>query len=222
MTTPIEHARQIRLTGLGLSLLVLIYANLGSFSLEVSEYIRFGGVMLLTGLTYGIFEFAARTTQKNKETKQAATRFLAALVAIAIGVCTISATMSVGIAPFEHASTKFVYENIATAAGLTALILMVLLSILQKDIYWVSRRKTAQFDERLIKQRQEIFETSYQIGAILTVATIILVNIALPKMLHISSMTNSQSIPGAFYWILISLVIALYALPLIVAAWKNK
>ena len=220
--TPKEHARQIRLTGLGFSLLVLTFANLGSFSLNISEYARFGVVLLLTGLTYGVFEFAARATLKNTETKQAALKIIASLTAIAILTCAISAAISITKPPFDEAGMKFVYENTATAAGITAWILTVLLSILQKDIYWINRRKNAQFDERLIKERQEIFETSYKIGAFLTVQTILLINISVPKMIEIASATNSQSIPGAFYWILISLLTALYALPLTIAAWKNK
>lgn len=222
MTTPKEHARQIRLTGLGFSLLVLLFANLGSFSFNVSEYIRFGGVMLLTGLTYGVFEFAARTVQKDKESKQTALKIIAAITLVAIAICAICATISIGISPFNENGMKFVYENTATAAGITAMILTVLLSTLQKDIYWISRRKTTQFDERLIKERQEIFETSYKIGALLTVLTIILINKSVEELISTVSIINSQNIPGVFFWIPFSLLIALYAMPLSIAAWKNK
>jgi hypothetical protein len=222
MTTPIEHARQIRLTGLGLSLLVLIYANLGSFSLEVSEYVRFGGVMLLTGLTYGIFEFAARTTQKNMETRQVVKKIFAALTVISILTCALSATISIGTSPFEQDTKKFFYENLSTAAIIASVIFGTVLSTLQKDLYWITRRKTAEFDERIIKERQEIFEMSYKVGIFLTVGTIILIDKAISNMFRFSEITNSFSIPGVFYWIPISLVIGLYALPMTIAAWKNK
>jgi len=159
----------------------------------------------------------AYNPQKDNYDRGPLAKTLSTLLITALITGVISVTKSLWIEP-SHA--KFVYENIATVATFAAILVTFIVSALQKDIYWVTRKKTLKLDERQIKERQQVFETSYKLGAflILGVAWITIKTIHnIPAIMTL----HQNSVPGHLYYLPISVALTLFGLPLIVASWKK-
>jgi hypothetical protein len=152
-----------------------------------------------------------------------AARLTAALIVISLALALWFSIQSLWIAPFDVVRDKFVAENIATGAVLTGAILTLILSTLQRDIYWLTKRKPGLLDERQMGDRREVFETSYKFGTLAAAITIwgYLSNLdSIERIKQIS--VSLETIPGHYYIPAYCLVITLFALPLIVAAWRNR
>ncbi len=145
--------------------------------------------------------------------------------ALTIGAIILNAYMvlrSLWINPSAVSMNRFAYENIATAAGFGAIILIFILSTLQKDIYWVTRKKTISFDERQLKERQEVFERSYKIGAFLVLGVAWYFANTAHNIPAIIANDHGTQIPGHLYWLALDVALALFALPLVIAAWRKR
>lgn len=112
--------------------------------------------------------------------------------------------------------------NISTCAGFTAIVLNFVLSTLQKDIYWVTRKKTVSLDERQLKERQQVFEISYKLGTFLVLIAAYVFAAYIGNIQAIIAHSAYGSVPGHIAWPAYNVVIALFALPLIVAAWRKR
>ena len=121
--------------------------------------------------------------------------------------------------PIAH--DRFVVENTATVAGVLAIGLTVLLSAVQKDIYWVDRRQGIKLDERQLRARQVVFEQSYKQGIILILLFGIFGPDAHTDAIKAVLNSNLGSIPGHYFWPWWNMLTALLALPLAVAAWHK-
>lgn len=164
---------------------------------------------------------STRSPKSEKYTHSPVAKILATLVVTAIVVSTAAAIESLGYNPLnDNFSGRFVYENIATGFGFTGIAITICLSALQKDIYWVTRKKTITLDERQLQERRIVFETSYK----LSVAIVLLVALWLYGKIHDipALLANTHgSTPSHLYWVGINLMLTLLALPLVVAAWKK-
>ncbi len=118
-------------------------------------------------------------------------------------------------------SDRFIYENISAGFWLACLVLTTILSAIQKDLYWVSRKKTIALDERQLHERRAVFETSYKIGFFIIFWGAIFLNYALGSLPTIIA-NNGGTVPGHVAYIGLYFVLMLFALPLLLAAWKRK
>jgi Ca2+/H+ antiporter len=177
------------------------------------------GVLWVCGLAVVIVrQLRIRNPSKDTYASSPIAKTLALLIAAALLVSTFTAIESVWLDP-SH--TKYVYENTSSATGFGAILLVFVLSAIQKDVYWVTRKRTLQLDERQIKERQEVFETSYKLGAFVVLAAawaFASYSHSLPAVIDI----NFNAVPSRLYWPVYNVAIALFAIPLLVAAWKRK
>ncbi len=149
-------------------------------------------------------------------------RVFALLIPLALLAAVWFSIQSLWVSPFDETRNRFVLENLATGAIFVASILTLTLTSLQRDIYWMTGRAAGLLDERQIKERQAVFERSYKFGFGLTVLVVWGYLIKLESLGKIRELNGFNSIPGHYYYPAICLVIALVALPLIVAAWGKR
>lgn len=211
-----------RLNGILFGLLATGLAFLGSVSLNVPYVLQLGLPILLGLGVYGLFEVSLRREEKDNKHSRSLLQLVAALVLALILASTYTATKSLWYSPLDaNWGDRFIYENIATGVGFAAIVLTFVLSALQKDIYWVTRKKTVTLDERQLKERQQVFETSYKLGAFIVLYAAWFFAQTIHNMPAI--MANSfNAVPGHLYWLPFNVALLLFALPLVVAAWKKR
>lgn len=183
-------------------------------------------LLAVTSLALFIMILLWPMTQRNKNSALTAepvngtlTKTLATLLAASLIISTYSAVHSLGASPVH--GDKFVWQNIATAAGLATIALMLVLSALQNDIYWYSRQRKLKLDEFQLRERYEVLETSYKIGSLL----VIFAAYWLASNIHqIATYITDTTNPGTniVTWAFFNVGLALFSLPLIVAAFKKK
>jgi len=158
--------------------------------------------------------------RKEKMREPANAVLLQVLASVVIAVLSIGAYAAIRTlwTPADHG--KFVYNNLANGLGCSAIVLITILSYLQRDVYWLNRGRVSGLDERQIKERQEVFETSYKIGAILVFAAFCAVFIHRHGLLL--AVQHDSETPGNILWPFANLVLALFALPLLVATYKMR
>lgn len=210
----------------GLSLIVLVSPSIiGTYNfisallplvILIAVLLTFvSAIMLVLGLY-------SRDPKNENYARNPVAKSLALLIIAAILISTYAAIKSFWYSPLSDSfGDRFVYENIATGVGFAGIVLTIILSALQKDIYWVSRKKTDKLDERQLKERREVFETSYELG----VSIIFLAVWQFGRTLHnIPAIIGNHhgTIPGHMFWIGSNLVLTMFALPLIVGALKKK
>lgn len=145
---------------------------------------------------------------------------LALLVAILLVAGTYSAIRSLGMNPAEG---KYMYNNLANISGFVSIALILILRAVQNDIFWTSKSKKMKLDERQTHERHEVIEISYKIGAWLVLLNALWLSsnkAYLPAL--INNATNFDITSGAFFWPFYNIAIALFAMPLIVAAYRQK
>lgn len=148
-------------------------------------------------------------------------RAISIVILAAILICTYATIKSFWFSPLaDDYPGRFVYENIATVAGIIGLSLTFILSSLQKNIYWATRKNHADLDERQIQDRRNVFEKSYKIAAVLVLVIAWFFTSTVDNISTIISY-HHNTIPGHLYWLPINLALTLFALPLILAAWKD-
>lgn len=214
------------LTFWGLALLMLVSPSFAGSNSLVFAFLPLALIIAVL-LTFAsaiilIFGLSTRNPKSEDYTHSPVAKVLAALVVAAIVVSTATAIKSLWYSPLNNNfGDRFVYENIATGVGFAGIVLTVFLSALQKDIYWVTRKKTVALDERQLQERREVFETSYKLGAFIVLIAALWLNGKIHNILAILANTHG-SVPGHLYWIGVNLALTLFALPLVVAAWKKK
>jgi hypothetical protein len=149
-------------------------------------------------------------------------KVIASLILSLIAISIYTAIKSLWIAPGDMEENKFVYENIATSTSFASIILVFILSALQKDIYWVTRKKTAILDERQTIERQQVFEDSYKIGTFLVLITALVFAATIDNIQQIIALSTFHRVPGHISLLPFNIVITLFALPLILAAFKKR
>jgi hypothetical protein len=166
-----------------------------------------------------LFPKLATVDSEKKAVSGLAAKILSVLIVVGVVLSSYAAIKSLWIEP---SYAKFAYQNTAAISGLAAAFMVPILSGVQKDIYWVTRKKAIKFDERQLQSRQQIFEISYKIGAVLILSAAWI----LPGYAHslpaILSNNYGDGVPSHLFWPLYDLAILFIALPLIVAAWHRQ
>lgn len=145
---------------------------------------------------------------------------VAVLLVIGLAISMYAALSSFTIDPFGlNGGSRFVYENIARGLTVASIFLTLLLSAIQKDLYWVSKKSRLKLDERQLHQRQEVFEQSYKIAAwTLFICLVLLVM----NTSYIKWLVTSQHFGGDTLIPFYNLVTFVFALPLVIAAKKTR
>lgn len=179
------------------------------------------GVSTALGITV-YFSYATAKKRKNNSVDKKIGRAVALLIILCAIASVVCLVRSLYINPADiYGGDKFVLQNTATGLAFVAIFLSLLLSALQKDVYWISRSKTNKLDEREIKERQEVFETSYKIGAwFILISLVIILNLYndLPQFLA----NNHGNISDFLFWPFYVIIIVIFALPLMVAALRKN
>lgn len=172
-------------------------------------------ILLLTGLT-------TRDPRRESPKYALVARVLGLLIIICVVVSTALAIQSLWYGPLDdNWGNRFVLENTATALGFAGIVLTIVLSALQRDIYWLTRKKTVALDERQLQERREVFETSYRWA----VGIVVLAVWGFMPTLHTIPAIMSKDfndVPGHVTWIGINLIVLLFALPLLVKAFRKS
>ena len=205
-------------------LLLIGSVNIIAFNSSVSSLIMsaFGAALLLTppAIVVAILGLSNKQHTPQWVTNGQTMRIVAALIVTALATGTYCAIHALWLTP---EAGKFIYTNIANGCGFGTLVLIVFLSYAQKNVYWISRQRSAKLDEREVKERQQVFETSYKIGTLLVAAGAYFLysnKHNLPYL--INDFTNFNVSPGNMYWPIFNLTLLLFALPLIIAAYRTK
>ena len=111
---------------------------------------------------------------------------------------------------------KFVDENLARGALVTLIVITAILGYMQKNIFWITRSKRTTYDERQLAVRQRVFEISHKVGAI---AVLIFVWAVAANRLVIIQELSKPFTSNAFLIPAWGLVVFLFALPSLLAAW---
>ncbi len=131
-------------------------------------------------------------------------------------IATVTMIKSYSYGPFVQ--TNIDLQNLGRGLSIGAIGILILLSSLQKNVYWDFRKRKENLDEREIALRRKIFETSYKLGVVI---------VAIAAYLLISNrawiIRNAQLPFGDdMFWAPFNLVVLLIALPPIVASWQAK
>lgn len=210
----------------GLALLMLVSPSFAGSNSVVFAFLPLA-LMIAVLLTFAsaiilIFGLSTRNPKSENYTHSPIAKTLGLLVIAAIIISTFTAIKSLWYSPlYDNWGDRFVYENIATGVGFAGIVLTIILSALQKDIYWVTRKNRVNLDERQLQERREVFETSYKLGAFIVLIAAWWLSGTLHNIPAIIA-NNHNSVPGHLSWIGANLALTMFALPLLVAAWKKK
>ncbi len=194
---------------------------------EVVYALTYLSLFIAVTLTLIYFVYTVRNLSSgDAKDERLTTSFFAKAAAFVIAASLILSTYatiaSLWISPFKADYTdRFVFENIATIAGLISIALTFVLSAIQKNIYWTTRKDTAGLDERQLHDRHKVFEKSYKIAALIVAALGWYLFNTLHNIPTIISYHHG-TVPGHLAWLPINLAVTLFALPLILATRKSS
>ncbi|MDQ3065238.1 MAG: hypothetical protein M3Q36_03125 [bacterium] len=213
-----------RLIAIILALVTTCFALLGSVSLSsMPVFFQLVIPFLLGGLVFVLFDKSLKASDEHYEHTQFINRVLAQFIVLTLLASTWYGIQSLWIDVSDDTRNRFVLENIATGTTITAAILTLILSTLQSDVYWLTKRRPGTLDERQMRERHEVFETSYKLGAFLSVLTVWGYVSTIDSVDRIKEFYwLSDTLPGHYFIPAYCFVIALVALPLIVAATKKR
>ncbi len=145
-------------------------------------------------------------------------------IAIVLGLLTSNwfAIQSLWVSPFDPVRNRFVLENLSVGILVFTALLVMILSGLQRNVFWPTKRKPGELDEREIIERGIIFEKSYKFGITLSVLVIWGYLSTVHSLPDIISINGMGALPGHYFTPAYSLVVGLFALPLIIAAYRKR
>jgi len=215
------------LAGWAVFLLLLALPAVGVDTLRLMDFMLYDSriASLLTVVSAILLVFSPPSTDAHSAEalhKQAAGPWAQKSVAIILLlslICTAACALhSLSLAP-DHG--KFIYNNVANTTGFLSILLIFVLNRLQRNIYWALR--SAQLDERQVRERYRVLEISYRLGAGIVLAAALLLAAAKHHLPHIiTNDTTFNVTPGALFWPFFAIALTLFALPLLVAAYRSK
>ncbi len=180
-------------------------------------------LMAIISTIIGLFQGFFTSPEDAKDSRIAkanglSARVLTILIIVAIIISGYCALASLWTAA---SSDKLQLSTVSNLVGLLSLLLVSWLSAVQKDIYWVSRKKAVKFDERQIQERQQVFERSYKwIAALVAVTAWFL--LAFQNLFHDAYVNPANDLlSGMIFWPFFLFAVLIFALPLIIAAWRH-
>lgn len=150
--------------------------------------------------------------KQNQRTKKLS-KSMAYIFIIAFFVHYYLATVSTQLTPDNG---KFVYENLASLLMFVMIGLVISLSAIQKQAYWIIRpNPQVKLDERELELRKRVFEKSYKIAMVASIISFLWLRTTVVRSDAI--LLNSTR----FSSIAFSYLLLLFALPRLVAALQN-
>ena len=155
--------------------------------------------------------------EKKFRYKKLAEQALAVLFILVLFYGSIFALQSYHFQPPQtDFNQKFVDENLGRGALVTLIAITVVLGYMQKNIFWITRSKRTTYDERQLAVRQRVFEISHKVGA---VSVLLFVWAVAANRLTIIQELSKPFTSSAFLIPVWGLVVFLFALPSLLAAW---
>ncbi|MET0779762.1 MAG: hypothetical protein ABWY71_02920, partial [Candidatus Saccharimonadales bacterium] len=206
----------VSVTPLALGSLNHIYEPLAATTSLLGWSLALPSVVILTlGLTR-----ARPEREKQWKPGVVLLRSLATAIVIALVSGTYCAVKGLWLAPEDG---KFIFTNIANGCGVGALVAILALSYLQREIYWIGGHRAGKLDERQLQERRSVFEVSYKVAVALVSGAVYVLYINkhnLPKLISDPITFNTAS--GNYFWPFANICLMLVALPLVVAAYKKR
>lgn len=172
--------------------------------------------VLLALSTYLVIIRANRI--KLSRTSQHWEKMASATIMILLAVSSVSAIKAINIGPFDPVANRFVFENIAVVALILGIVVMLILNGLQRGLYWPlgnfgNPSKAEQASRQKILEkfgRYSIFLVALTVGGYVSTASNI------PNIIRLHQI--GTTVPGHYFIPAYSLVVALFALPMYLAA----
>lgn len=203
-----------------LYLLMLILPRLGSALFPVVGLLFTAGGLLTVVSIFLLVRGTSHDSRDDSKTHSPLAKIISILLLISLVVCIVAAVQSLWTPLFDTARNKFFLENTATASLVASIVFVIVLSTIQRDIYWVGE-KTTTFDERQIAERRTVFEKSYKISAL----TLFIAALFAPGYIgNFNEFTqrSTMGLPGHVMLPVYTLVVFLFALPLVIATWRSQ
>lgn len=213
-----RQGRQTETIGLLLGAIATMLASLGAVSIDW-PWPWLGAVFVLGMgvIVYLLFKIVAGKRFVHVEIMA---KTLSVFTVAALITCAYAAVKSMWIDPFDPVVNRFVFENIATGAGYAAIVFILLLTALQRDAFWFTRKRTVTFDERELRERQQVLEVSYKISTLIILAASFYCATTIWNVPAIVA-RNHGVLPGHMMWLPYLVLMAIVAVPLIVASWRR-
>ena len=211
-----------RLVAILFALVATLFSALGAASLEMlSTPFQVALPFCVGAIVFLAFEYTLQRSEATSEIPRRIAQVISAILLALLAVCFYTATRSLWIGPGDTFADRFVYENTATATGFAAALTTLLLSTLGRDRYWVARKPEAALDERELKDRLLVIEKSYKIAAVISIAGLWFFAQTIHNIPAILAINTGQ-VPGHLFWLPGCFVMALFALPPVIGAWKKQ
>lgn len=217
-----EQKYDRRLLAIIMALIGTLLALMGLASLDLPLLLYLAGALSVGGLIYTLFEAMLGSDIEEASYGKPLTKVIAVFIFISLASSTFAAIQSLWISPWDLTRNRFAFENTATGLGFAALVLTLILSTLQKDVYWFTKRKPGTLDERQTVERRAVFEKSYKLATMLLIASAVWISNSIDALPQVLANDTYGGVPGHLRWPIYNLVIALFAIPLAVAAWKKR
>ena len=213
-----------RMMALVISMVVTLASMFGIYSLESyipSSLLKIIPVFL--GITvFMLFEAASRSDDENSLSKPLQ-RFISLSIPASLALSSWFAIQSLWVYPFDMVTNRFALENLSTAFLVTGATLVLLLSTMQKDRFWITKRQPGSMDEREMSERQKVMERSYFFAVVTGAGTLWAYLGNISAVNEINRIDNSLDVlPGHYFFPGYCAVVLLFSLPLIIAVWQKK
>lgn len=215
-----QTVRQFSLLVAGMVIL-FSYMVFGSFGLLPFMFVL--GFPFLLGAIAFYITYALSRIQPSAAINRFA-KFLSILIVLSIAGCCWFAIQSLWISPSDIDINRFELENIAAVLLAVSGFSTMILSALQRDTFWFTKRQRGKLDEREMNERREIFEKSYRYSIALVALTLWGYLGYLDRLPVLREIDNIQGthLPGHYFFPAYCLIIALVALPPVLATRRKR
>jgi hypothetical protein len=203
--------------------IVVLFSYLGLGSINMMPFML---VLSLPFLLGALAFYVTRAVTRNhpSSTINRFARALSIIIIMSLAGCCWFAIQSLWISPFDTNTNRFELENIATSLLVVGGFSTLILSALQRDTFWFTKRQRGKLDEREMNERREIFEKSYRYSIALVALTLWGYLGYLDRLPVLREIDNIQGthLPGHYFLPAYCLIIALVALPPVLATRRKR
>lgn len=213
-----------RLRALIVSLVVTLASMLGIVSFEnfLPSWMLLAVPLFAGSAVFVAFE-AALKGDNESAFSALSKRLMSLLIPSLLAMSSWFAIQSLWVYPFDTVTNRFALENLSTAFLVAGASLVLLLSTMQKDRFWITKRQPGSMDEREIAERQKVMEKSYFFAVATGAVTLWAYLGNISAVDEIKRIDVSMSVmPGHYFFPAYSAIILLFSLPMVIAVWQDK
>lgn len=223
-TSNIKRSYNNRSMAVVIAMVVTLASMFGIFSFE--SYLPSSMLkvipLFLGVIVFMLFEVASRSDDESNLNKSLQ-RLISLFVPVSLALSSWFAVQSLWVYPYDTVPNRFALENLSTAFLVTGATLVLLLSTMQKDRFWITRRQQGSMDEREMSERQKVMERSYFFAVITGAGTLWAYLGNISAVNEINRIDNSLDVlPGHYFFPGYCAVVLLFSLPLIIAVWQKN